>query len=98
MWEYNGEQQELRWDNLRTGSIPSALFITHRLYTEGGWFFQDRFRPTFKRSAYIEEIELRHNLSDRNIEFTGGDRSKTLLYTTKRNLPYRTIAPHHRQK
>ena len=49
-----------------------------------------------ERSAYVRELQVRHNLSDRNIHYVGGDRSKTLLFHTKRNFQYKMQAPCHR--
>jgi hypothetical protein len=96
-WQYApGKTQKLRWPHLRAGSVPDAMFVTHRLKHEDEWFDVKHVNATLERSAYVQELQVRHNLSDKNINIGDGDRSKTLLFQTKRNFDYRTVAPNHR--
>ncbi len=95
-WTASGPDEKLRWTNLRSGSVPDALMISHRLRTEDDWYNYRYVKATKERSAYTLELSIRHNLSDRNIEYLGTDHSKTLLFHTKRSFDYKTVAPNHK--
>jgi hypothetical protein len=56
-WQYvPDEPQTLEWSDLRQGSIPDAVFITHRLKTEDGWFDPKHINATLQRSAFVREL------------------------------------------
>jgi len=64
---------------------------------ENDWYskYSNRSPPVLGRNAYVKQVEIRHSLSDRDVSFRGGDRSKTLLFGTKRNFDYKVTAPNH---
>ena len=95
-WTYSGSDQVVEWRNLRSGSVPDAMFICSRLRYEDDWYNEKHILATFGRSAYVKELKVRHSLSDRNIYYGDGDRSKTLLFHTRRNFKYHTVSPNHK--
>ena len=98
-WQYTGDDVELHWRDIREGSVPDAMMVSHRLVKEAPWYSR-KLTPdyTLERSAFLKGIQIRHNLSDRNVDYmSDGDLSKSLLFHTKRGFPdYPVIAPNHK--
>ena len=71
------------------------MFISHRMKTESSWYDRELFKATLEKSAFTSGLRVRHNMSDRSIEYMEDyDLSKTLLFHTKRGFPYyKMIAP-----
>ncbi len=94
----DGSDKELVWNDIREGSVPDAMFVTHRIAKEDSWYNRE-LTPTavMERSAFLKGISVRHNMSSKNIDYmSDGDLSKTLLFHTKRGFPdYPVTAPAH---